>query len=92
MSSFKDTSAFYLLDTNDRFEYWRYLYEYSPVDRTKTGLIIFLKNFYRDYSIRELAEESMIEITSKLRDRLLAMANKIFIFVDSHDIYIKPYV
>jgi len=51
-----------------------------------------LKNFYRDYSIRELAEESMIEITSKLRDRLLAMANKIFIFVDSHDIYIKPYV
>jgi hypothetical protein len=34
----------------------------------------------------------MADVTSKIRDRLLAIANKIFLFVDTHESYMKPYV
>jgi len=34
----------------------------------------------------------MADVTSKIRDRLLQLANKIFTFVDTHENYMKPYV
>lgn len=54
LSSFKDAQPFYVIDTNDRTEYWRYLFEYSKAERKFDGLICFIERFYRDYSVREL--------------------------------------
>jgi len=49
LSSFKDTQAFYVFDTLDKSEYWRYLYEYNDVERKFNGLMCFITDFYHDY-------------------------------------------
>lgn len=48
-----------MIDTNDRTEYWRYLYERSTAERKFDGLICFVERFYRDYSVRELNHQSI---------------------------------
>jgi hypothetical protein len=92
LSSFKDTNAYYLLDTNDKSEYWRYLFEQNYTDNNPKGMLCFIENFYRDYSVKDLDDENMAAITVKIRDRLLQLTNKIFTFVDQHESHIKPYV
>lgn len=92
LTSHKETSVLHVFDSSDRSEYWRYLYEFSAQDRRHDGLITFIENFYRDYSVRELEDSKMIQITTMIRERLLAIANKIFTFVDTHESHIKPYV
>lgn len=90
LSSFKETTPFYVLDTNDKGEFWRYLHEYHKADRKYDGIISFVEKFYRDYSVKELANENIQEISSKIRERLLVMSNKIFGFIETHENYIKP--
>jgi hypothetical protein len=92
LTAFKDTQAYYVLDTKDKTEYWRYLYERNPHDNSPIGMIYFIEQFYRDYSVRELDDENLIDSTCKIRERLLALANKIFQFVDQHESFMKPYV
>jgi len=43
LTSYKDTNAYYVLDTNDKGEYWRYLHEFNMNDRKTTGLIMFIE-------------------------------------------------
>lgn len=81
-----------MLDSNDKSEYWRYLYEHPEGDTNPIGILIFIENFFRDYSDKELDDESMADSISRIRDRLLALVNKIFFFVDQHESYMKPYV
>jgi hypothetical protein len=64
LTSYKDTNAYYVLDTNDKSEYWRYLHHYNVNDRKTTGLIVFIEQFYREYTVRELDDENIIEVTS----------------------------
>lgn len=59
LSSFKDTQAFYVLDTNDKAEFWKYLYEYNVIERREDGLLLFIRNFFRDYRVDELADENI---------------------------------
>lgn len=92
LSSFKDSTPYYMLDTNDKSEYWRYLYDQKTSDKNPIGLLIFIEQFYRDYSVRELDDENMIDTTNKIRERLLALVNKIFVFVDQHESFMKTYV
>lgn len=82
MTSFKDSTPYYMLDTNDKSEYWRYLYDHKTSDKNPIGLLIFIEHFYRDYSVRELDDENLIDTTVRIRERLLAVINKIFLFLD----------
>jgi hypothetical protein len=43
LTSFKDTTPYYMLDTNDKSEYWRYLYDYETSDKNPMGMIIFIE-------------------------------------------------
>ena len=52
-----------MLDTNDKSEYWSYLYDYDVTSKKANGLLCFIENFYREYSVRELDDENIIEIT-----------------------------
>ena len=54
LSSFKETQPFYVLDSDDTTEFWRYLYEYTKSERKYDGLLSFLERFYRDYTVQEL--------------------------------------
>ena len=46
-----------MIDTNDKTEYWRYLYERSSAERKFDGLICFIERFYRDVLGSALAAE-----------------------------------
>lgn len=90
LSSLNDAVPCFVLDTNDKSEYWRYLYEYNKLERKFDGLLYFVERFYRDYTIKELlVDADLKDITSKTRDRLLIMANKIAGFLDEHTDKIK---
>jgi hypothetical protein len=57
LSSFKDTQAFYVFDTLDKYEYWRYLFHYDEIERTGSGLLCFIIDFYTDYQVKDLMDE-----------------------------------
>lgn len=78
-----------MLDTNDNSEFWRYLYEYNKAERKFDGLLSFIERFYRDFSVKQIYVEAIQEITYGIRERIFAMANKIFSFVETHDQFIK---
>ena len=85
LSSYQGTTPFYLLDTNDQTEYWRYLYEFNKSERKFDGLLNFVERFYRDYAVTELNGDAIQEITVKIRNRILNMANQIYAFIEVHE-------
>jgi len=89
LCSFKDSNTFYVLDANDKTEYWRYLFNNDLQEGTQLGLLVFIENLYRDYTVREMDFKQFREITGAIRETLLSFANKICKFVDSFDSYIK---
>ena len=85
---FKDSNSFRLLDANDKTEYWRYLFS-GGEDGAQLGLLVFIENLYRDYTVREMDFKQFREITGAIRETLLRFANKVCKFVDSFDSFIK---
>lgn len=79
-----------MFDTNDKTEFWRYMFEYNRAERSYDGILCFLERFYRDYHIKDIKDENLQEVTVAIRDRLLAIANGIFGFVEQHEDYIRP--
>lgn len=73
-------------------EFWEYVYSYDPSSRLHDGILVFLENLYRDYSLKELNEPNMIDITNQFRNRILDISTKIFVFIDNYGDFIKPYV
>lgn len=90
LSAFAETQPFYVFDTNDKTEFWRYMFEYNKAERSHDGILCFLERFYRDYHIKDIKDENLQEVTVAIRDRLLAIANMIFAFVETHEDYIRP--
>lgn len=83
---------FYFLDTEDKAEFWKYLYEYNITDRNEDGILLFIANFYKDYKTNELMDESVCEQTIRIRERLLQIANQLYAFIDLHGVYIREEV
>ena len=54
-----DSQAFFVLDTNDQSEFWRYMYEYNKAERTYDGLLCFIERFYRDYDVQDLSDDDL---------------------------------
>jgi len=53
---------------------------------------MFIEQFYKDYSVAELNDENIQQISVKIRERLLVMVNKIYSFWEAHEGYIRPSV
>ena len=87
--SYKDTTPFLIINPLDNSEFWDYLYKYNGEEEKTYGMLTFVENLYQNYSIRELDHPNLIEVTSKIRETLLNLANKIFKFVDTHESVIK---
>lgn len=66
------------------------MYQYNKHERNYDGILIFLERFYRDYNIKDIKDENLQEVTVAIRDRLLAIANMIFVFIETHNEYIRP--
>jgi hypothetical protein len=71
LSAFAETQPFYVFDTNDKTEFWRYMYHFTKLERAYDGILIFLERFYRDYHIKDIKDENLQEVTVAIRDRLL---------------------
>lgn len=54
------------------------------------GILTFIEKFYRDYPVAEIRDENLQDVSVKLRDRLLNMANQLYQFVENHEEFIKP--
>jgi hypothetical protein len=65
------------------------MYEYNKAERTFDGILCFLERFYRYYDVKDLNNDDLQDVTVKIRDRLLAIANQLFVFIESHEGFIK---
>jgi hypothetical protein len=81
-----------LLDAKDMAEYWRSLNDFEVNTKTRLGMVVFIENVYKYYSIREMDDSYMIEVTCKIRESLLNLAYQICEYVDRHDSYMQPFV
>lgn len=52
--SYKDTTPFLIINSQDKSEFWKYLYKYNPEEMKIYGMLAFVENLYQNYSIREL--------------------------------------
>ena len=77
---------FEVFDINDKNEYWNYLCDKEMPDK---GLLYFIENLYKDYTVREMDQKPLSEITTKIRENLLNLANRICGFTDKYGTYIK---
>ena len=79
-----------VLDPNDNLEFWRYIHEFNRNENTHQGLLRFLEKFFTDYNVNEIKVDDLQEITVKIRDRLVNLANNIFSFIEANGEFIKP--
>jgi hypothetical protein len=85
LCSFKNTTPFLLLDASDGTEYWRSLNSYDAETKTHLGMLVFIANLYKHYTVRELDDLYLAETTCKIREALLTLAFRICEYVDSYD-------
>ena len=53
-------------------------------------MLRFLEKFFTDYNVNEIKVDDLQEITVKIRDRLVNLANNIFSFIEANGEFIKP--
>lgn len=78
------------MDPNDNLEFWRYIHEYNKNENTHSGMLRFLEKFFTDYNVNEIKVDDLQEITVKIRDKLVTLANQIFSFIEMNSDFIKP--
>ena len=85
LTSYVNSVATYNTDTNDKTEFWQYLYKKDTEENCEDGLLLFIENFFRDYTVKEIATDDDIkDVSTKLRERLLQMSNRLFDFYEQH--------
>ena len=90
LCSWKDQLPIFVLDNEDHSEYWRYLFDETESKKQSNGLLSFITNFYNDYNKKDFGDDDGIyRMSYNIRQKLLNLAQKIFLFIDTHEDFIK---
>jgi hypothetical protein len=90
LCSYQDTYPYYFLDTGDKEEYWKYLFEADENLGNSDGLLNFLKDFFFTFAPDEIVSVKQQAAFIRLRAVLVRVSTAIYEFFSLHPKHMSP--